>query len=412
MTGPAGCLLWLDPTFGAAGDMLLGSLLGLGAPIERVRADLDRLGIGGWALEVEPVTRSGLSATRAVVTAPAGHHHRRWSAIDATIAGAGLPEPVAAGARRTFARLAAVEAGIHRVPVDEVAFHEVGALDAIVDIVGTWSALDALGVGTVVTGPVGLGHGTVRSLHGRLPVPSPATADLLAGVAVHPIDIDLETVTPTGAALLTGMTDRWGPIPAGRIRATARGAGTKDTDQHPNVVTAILLDGAVRPGSGPAAVPEPAVVLSTNLDDVTPEVVARTVEELLGAGADDAWVVPVIMKKGRPGHQLHALASERLASSLIDLIAERTGTLGVRSRAIQKHRFGRRTTEVVVRGHTVRVKHGPYGSKPEHDDLVSASMATGVAIRLLADEARRAAAPDRPGPPGADPTHGTVHPTT
>ncbi|MFV0524220.1 MAG: LarC family nickel insertion protein [Acidimicrobiales bacterium] len=410
MTGATGRLMWLDPTFGAAGDMLLGALVGLGAPVEGIRADLDRLRIDGWGFDVEPVTRSGLSATRAVVTAPAGHAHRPWSLIDATLAGAGLPGPVAAGARRTFARLAEVEAGIHRVPVDEVAFHEVGAVDAIVDVVGTWSALVALGVDRVVTGPVGLGHGTVGSAHGRLPVPSPATADLLAGAPVHPLDIGLETVTPTGAALLATMTDRWGPIPAGRLRATARGAGTRDPGGHPNVVTAILLDGADAPGTsaGPGAVPEPAVELSTNLDDVTPEVVARTVEELLDAGADDAWVVPVVMKKGRPGHLLHALTGERLAPALIDLIARRTGTLGVRSRTLTKHRFPRHTTTVVVRDQVVRVKYGPYGAKPEHEDLVAASIATGEAVRQLALEAGRAARPDEPIPGNADPGPGTV----
>ncbi|MEL7209239.1 MAG: LarC family nickel insertion protein, partial [Actinomycetota bacterium] len=387
MTAP-GPTLWLDPSFGASGDMLLGALLGLGAPLDAVRSDVAALGLSGWTIEVEPVLRAGIAATRALVSTDEGHHHRTWSSIDAMLAEAALPEPVVIGARHTFLRLGEVEAGIHRIELDAVHFHEVGALDAIVDIVGVWSAVHHLGVEAVVTGPVGLGHGHVGAAHGMLPTPAPATAELLRGAPVQPLDVAMETVTPTGAALLDTL-GQWGPVPAGRLGPTARGAGGRDPDGHPNVVTALLVtpdpaaasmpDGAAPDGAAhtvegataltpdPAAAslrdgaahtvegataltPDPAAdnpdgattvratVLATNLDDATPEVIGHTIERLLDAGADDAWVVPVLMKKGRPGQELRVLCSPEAADPLRRLLFTETGTRGIRAESVNNSR--------------------------------------------------------------------------
>lgn len=384
--------LWLDPGFGAAGDMLLGALLGLGAPVERVRAGLAGLGLDGWSLGHETVLRCSLASSRAVVDAPEGHHHRSWSSIDALLAGADLPAPVTDGARATFRRLGEVEAGIHRVDIDHVHFHEVGALDAIVDIVGCWLAVDLLGVTEVSAGPVGLGSGTTRAAHGQLPVPAPATADLLVGAPIRPVAVEAETVTPTGAALLATLVattgGAWGPVPAGRLLATARGAGGRDPEGYPNVVTAHLLAGAAgRTSSSIDHRPEAAVELTTNLDDLTPEVVGHVIARAIEAGADDAWATPVVMKKNRPGVALTVLCHPDRLATLQQLVFAETGTLGLRVRPVDKRVLDRRFESVMVRDHEIRIKIGPHGAKPEHDDLVAAAAATGVPLRRLAAEA-------------------------
>ncbi len=449
--------LWLDPGFGASGDMLLGTLLGLGAPLDAVRADVAGLGVTGWSIDVELVLRAGIAATRAVVaTNHAADHnhdhggpgqadhdhdhdhggpgqadhdhdhggpgqagrpeHRAWSTIDRLLAGAALPAPVQAGARATFELLGRVEAGIHGVGIDEVHFHEVGALDAIVDIVGAWSALHHLGIDEVASGPVGIGNGVVRSAHGRLPAPAPATVELLAGVAaIRPVDWASETVTPTGAALLRTMVDRWGPVPAGRLVAFSRGAGGRDPATHPNVLGALLVetdDAPSSPAAGPAAEAgalsarprtEAAVVLATNLDDVTPELLGHVVTRLLDAGADDAWVVPIGMKKNRPGHELRVLCRPDRADGLEAVIFAETGTLGLRRELVAKQVLERAWRTVTVRGHQIRVKRGPHGAKAEHDDLASASRATGVPLRILGAEAVAAADGAQAGPhPGGE----------
>ncbi len=394
-SGRAGKVLWLDPRFGASGDMILGTLLGLGAPVDRVRRGLQALDVDGWTLDIEPAMRCSLAATRAVVASDEGHHHRTWSSIDAMLAGSGLPDPVKAGSRRTFRRLGEVEAGIHRVDIDSVHFHEVGAIDAIVDIVGSWLALDALGVLAVIVGPVGLGHGSVGAAHGTLPVPAPATAELLIGAAVTPVDVAAETVTPTGAALLATMADRWGPIPAGVLLATVRGAGGRDPDHYPNVLTGYLL--AIDAGGAePTIEQQPAVLLTTNLDDVTPEVIANTIARCLAEGADDAWASPIVMKKGRPAVELSVLCREGLAHRLRDLVMAETATLGLRVQPTTKHVAPRRFETTTVRGQSIAIKVGPFGIKPEYDDLKEASEKLGIPVRQLATEALMAYAGSAP----------------
>ncbi|MEZ5410978.1 MAG: nickel pincer cofactor biosynthesis protein LarC [Acidimicrobiales bacterium] len=439
--------LWLDPGFGASGDMLLGTLLGLGAPLEAVRADVAGLGVTGWSIDVEPVLRAGIAATRAVVVtddhdqpdhgphahASHGDHdhdhddhdhgdggrepgraeHRAWSTIDRLLAGAALPERVKAGARATFELLGRVEAGIHGVAIDEVHFHEVGALDAIVDIVGAWSALHHLGIDEVASGPVGIGNGVIQAAHGRLPAPAPATVELLAGAAaIRPVEWASETVTPTGAALLRTMVTRWGPVPAGRLVAFSRGAGGRNPATHPNVLGALLVEvdeNLAAGASGLSTRPrtEAALVLATNLDDVTAELLGHLVTRLLDAGADDAWVVPIGMKKNRPGHELRVLCPPDRAEGLEALIFAETGTLGLRRELVAKQVLERSWRTVTVRGHEIRVKRGPYGAKAEHDDVAAASRATGLPLRLLGAEAVTAADGEDPAEhrPAGDQPH-------
>jgi uncharacterized protein (TIGR00299 family) protein len=390
--------LWIDPSFGASGDMLLGALVGLGADVDALRAGLAALPVTGWTIESSTTTRCGVSANRVTVTTdeadhhhPHHPHHRGWSDIDAMLAAAdALPRRVRDGARRTFRRLGEIEAAAHDVPIDAVHFHEVGAVDAIVDIVGVWLAVGLLGVADVVSGPVGLGHGTVRGAHGVLPVPAPATAALLAGAPVRSLDVEMETCTPTGAALLATL-GTWGPIPSGVLAGQARGAGGRDPAGHPNVVTAHLVDtvagGAAGGAAAGAAAMVAAVLLETNLDDVTPEVIGYTIDRLLAAGADDAWAVPIVMKKSRPAFELRVLCAPGAAPSLRLIVSEETGTLGIRERTLTKHVQPRHVDAVEIGGVTVHVKVGPHGAKPEHDDLVAAAGVTGRSLRDLAAEA-------------------------
>ena len=385
----SGKTLWIDPTFGASGDMLLGAL---GAHLDASQRDvsaLQGLDIGTHSVTWETTTRGGLRATRAVVEVDEQSHHRTWSSIDEALASSDLPEAVRSGARATFRRLGEVEAAQHDIPIDDVHFHEVGAADAIVDIVGVWLLIDQLRPTKVIVGPVGLGHGTVQAAHGTLPLPAPATIALLEGCPTRSLDVASETCTPTGAALLTSLADAWGSLPSGVLGPTHRGAGGRNPDSHPNVVTATLVDTELAvdtsaPGAHPGV---DAVVIETNLDDVTGEVIGHVIDVLLAAGADDAWAQPITMKKGRPGHLLGVLCQSSLEATLRHIVSAETGSLGTRVRPVVKHPLPRSFGEVEVRGHRIAVKAGPHRAKPEHDDLVTVSAATGVPVRVLADEA-------------------------
>ena len=393
---PQGRYLWLDPSFGASGDMILGALVGLGVPVSSVISRLETLALDGWNIVESTTQRGSLTATRVEVKSADADHHRSWSTIDEILTNANLPRAAGDGARSTFRALAETEARIHGIPIDEVHFHEVGAIDAIIDITGAWLALDHLAVTEVHCGPVGLGHGTVAAAHGRLPLPAPATADLLQGVAIRPVDAAMETVTPTGAALLRTMTDRWGPLPEGVLAATARGAGSLDPDSHPNVLTAAVIEQSLAATAGPAgrqqseATISNAVLIQTNLDDVTGEVVAHTIDRCLELGADDAWAHPIVMKKGRPGVELNVLARAELVDQLRSLVLAETASLGVRVAPVTKHAQPRRFESVEIDGHRIRVKVSPHGAKPEFDDLAAAAQSLHIPLAELSQRALRA----------------------
>lgn len=397
----SGRALWVNPTLGIAGDMWTAALLDVGADETFVRTQLSLLELPGWSLRTESVTRRGLVATRVVVDAEDHDHHRPWSRIDALLAGAGLDPRVAGFARAVFRALATAEATVHGIEVDEVHFHEVGAIDAIVDIVGGVAAVVSLGIDRVVAAPVGLGGGTAAMAHGTVPVPAPAVLELLVGAPTVPVDTPLETATPTGVALLVSLVDDWGPPPAGTVLGTGRGAGSRDPDSHPNVVTAVLIDtgtistGTISTAAADASEAE-ATLLETNLDDVTPEVLAHTLQAAIDAGADDAWLTPIVMKKGRPAHLLSVLCRPELTDELRRLVAAATGTLGIRERRLTKHELERSTATVQVQGHTISIKVGPHGAKPEHEDVAAAAAATGRTVR---DVSAAALAAHREPPP-------------
>ena len=379
--------LWIDPSFGASGDMLLGAFSEMVSDPDRALSPLQDLGLGDWKIDFEKTLRNGLNATKAEVTYGETSTGRKWSEIDALIKDSSLPLQVIEGSQRTFLLLAQVEAEQHGVALDDVHFHEVGAVDAILDVVGTWllrfALEDEVGViDGIAVGPVGLGSGSVKASHGTLPLPAPATIGILKDCPITNINTDSETCTPTGAALLVSLANRWENISTGYIRRSSRGAGTRNPGHYPNIVSIILTE---NPEADEATTPK--YLIETNVDDVTPEILATTIEKLLEEGAEDAWITPIIMKKGRPGHEIKVLCSADDLDSLKNLLLMSTGSLGCRSIQIGKTELDRTFETITLYGETVNFKVGPFGAKPEQRDLLRISEKTNISLRQLTDEA-------------------------
>jgi uncharacterized protein (TIGR00299 family) protein len=385
---PAGpeVVAWFHCFAGIAGDMALGSLLDAGADLDEVLALVRRLPVSDWELRVEPVLRAGIAATRAVVEVTDDVVVRTHAHIVGMIGEARLPARVARRALDTFSVLAQVEARLHGRSPDQVHFHEVGSHDAIVDVVGTAAALEVLGVDAVTASAVATGTGTVKSAHGFLPNPAPAVVRLLEGIPTWGRDVRVELTTPTGAAILAGMARAFGPLPPMRIDATGFGAGSRDLDGLPNctqVVVGRSLADAHVPG-------QPVVLLEANLDDATGEVLAHTVESVLAAGAHDAWITPVVMKKGRPGHTVSVLVDPVLSRSVGALLQSETGTLGVRGTTLERWPAARTMDLVEVDGTPVRVKVSPGRVKAEQRDAARVATTGGLPLREVIFQAESA----------------------
>lgn len=283
---------------------------------------------------------------------------------------------------------------MHRMDPDDVEFHEVGALDAIVDVVGACAALEVLGIDRIVCSPITIGQGHVHAAHGELPNPAPAVVDLLAlrHAPSRGIDDHRELATPTGVALMVALADEFGPMPALEITSVGYGAGTRDIDGRPNVVQ-VVIGTAVDASPGPG---QPVELLECNVDDVTGEVLAHTIAQLVNAGAHDAWATPIVMKKGRPAHTVHALCDPSMIDAIRAVMVAETGTLGVRGTTVHRWPQQRDTTVVDVDGHRIRVKvaasNGTTRFKVEHDDAAAAAAALGVPLRVVIDRAQATAA--------------------
>jgi uncharacterized protein (TIGR00299 family) protein len=400
---------WFHCFAGIAGDMALGSLLDAGADLAEVRLLLGRLALPGWELTVEQSLRGGLACTRALVRGDDEVVVRTHAHITGLITDAGLPARVTERALAVFRRLAEVEAALHRRPVDQVHFHEVGGHDAIVDIVGTVAALEVLGVDLVVASAVATGTGMVRAAHGLLPNPSPAAVRLLEGVPTYGREVGVELTTPTGAALLAALASGFGPMPAMVVTGSGFGGGASELDELPNCTQVVLGQRSAQPDVGAG---QAAWVLETNLDDVTGEQLGYAVEMALVGGAFDAWVSPVTMKKGRPGHVLHVLTDTTHLEALRHVIHSTTGSFGVRAVATERWPAARTFEEVTIDGMVVRMKVGDGRAKPEFDDVTRVAGATGLAVHEAAsraEQAWRAAQPDQQ--PKADGEAEPCHPT-
>ena len=391
---------WVDASAGASGDMLLGALVGAGADLAVLQAAVDALGTEPVRLTARPVTRSGLAATQVEVAAPASDVRRTWPDIQALIEGADLAAPVRDLALDVFARLARAEAAAHGIPAAEVHFHEVGALDSLADVVGVCAALHDLAVSEVHCTPVALGQGSVRTEHGLLPVPGPAVLAVLAEVEapVGAGDVDGEACTPTGAALLAATVTHWGALPGLRVSATGTGAGSRDTAGRPNVLRVVL--GELTTAELAADEPVDAVVLAANVDDLDPRVWPGVLAALLAAGASDAWLTPILMKKGRPAHTLSALAPAHAVDAVRRVMFTESSTIGVREHRVAKQALARETRSVRVDDAEVRVKVALLDGQvvnvsPEYDDVAAAAVALGRPVKAVLAAAAAAAHADR-----------------
>ena len=391
---------WFHCFAGIAGDMAFGSLVDAGADLDEVLALLRRVPVSGWSVEAEPVLRGGIAATKLHVRASETGVVRTYRHISGLVDEARLPERIRDRAQRTFALLAEVEGRLHRRSTDLVHFHEVGGTDAIVDVVGTCAALEVLGVDEVQSSAVATGTGMVRAAHGMLPNPAPAVVELLRDIPVVGRELNVELTTPTGAALLAAMSVRFGSLPAMTVRAAGFGAGSRELDALPNATQVVVgeladVDGAAhdRPG-------QPVVLLEVNVDDATGETLAHAVASLLDTGAHDAWVTPIVMKKGRPAHTVSALVDPSLTSAVAAVLARETGSLGVRGQTLERWPSARAIDEVDVDGMPVRVKVAPGRVKVEHDDAARAARRLGVPLR---DVVSKAEAAWRQRPPDDDP---------
>lgn len=381
-----GRVCYLDCVGGLAGDMLLAALVDAGADAERLQAVPGALGLEGVVIAVDRVERQGIGALHVDVRVPADEHqHRDYLAIHAMVERAALPPRVREQALATFARLAEAEARVHGVSVDEVHFHELGAVDTLVDVCGAFVLLDDLGVDHVACSSLPFARGMVRAGHGLLPLPAPATLALLEGAPMVGVDSEAELVTPTGAAIAATVVERWGSLPPLVLERVGYGAGTADFNDRPNVVRVVL-------GAGTTPPTGEVTLLETNLDDLVPELVPDAVERCFAAGALDVWSVPAQMKKGRPGIVLSALARPSAEQDVARAMLEETSALGVRVARLARYELEREERIVEVAGGQVRIKVGLLAGSvvniaPEHDDCLALARSTGRAVKSIWAEA-------------------------
>jgi hypothetical protein len=378
-------LAYLDCVGGLAGDMLLAALLDAGGDAERLRAVPGLLGLTGVEIAVERVERQGIGALHVRVEAADEHTHRHYREIRRIVEDADLPAEARSRAHEAFARLAEVEGAIHGVAPEEVHFHELGGVDTLVDVCGAFVLLDSLEVDRVACSPIPFARGLTRAAHGVLPLPAPATLGLLAGAPLVGVGTQAELVTPTGAAIAAAVVDEWGELPPLTLESVGYGAGTADFADRPNVLRVLLGDEG---GAATAAV----VLVETNLDDLSPELVPDAVERCFAAGALDVWTVPAQMKKGRPGIVLSALARPFAEGDVARAMLEETSALGVRVHRLGRYELEREERVVEVAGGSIRVKVALLDGRvvnvaPEHDDCAELARTTGRAVKSVWAEA-------------------------
>jgi pyridinium-3,5-bisthiocarboxylic acid mononucleotide nickel chelatase len=399
--------LYLDCFAGASGDMLVGAMLDSGLDFELLRSALLKLGVEGYELSLGRVDRSGISAAKFDVHLTGepqqhGHHHnhdhshgehshghgrqshhRSLSEIKGIISSSNLSEPVKQRAQAIFQRIGEAEAKIHDVPIETVHFHEVGAIDSIVDIVGACVAFDALKIERIISSPLHVGSGTFQCAHGTYPVPGPATAELLKGVPIYSKDVEGELVTPTGAAIISTLAEGYGSMPMMKIENIGYGAGTRDYPKFPNALRAIIGELEEDADRTPGAV----TIIEANIDDLNAQVFGYLMEKALAAGALDIFYTPVQMKKNRPGVLLTLLCTPPDRERMCDLIFRETTTLGVRYRNEQREILTREFVNVETEYGPIRVKVSRardgrvMNASPEFEDCRVAAEKSGVGLR-------------------------------
>lgn len=403
--------LYFDCFAGISGDMTLGALVAAGADARELTERLALLDLPGYEIGFEEVERSGIGATRAVVRLTREeHHHRHLSDIRKIIEGSRLGDGVKARALKIFTRLAEAEAHVHKVPVESVHFHEVGAVDAIVDVVGACIGFELLGVERFAASALHVGSGTIEIAHGRFPVPPPAVAELLRGAPIYSTDITGELVTPTGAAIVATLCESFGPVPRMRVGATGYGAGTREYKNFPNVLRVLVgeaegaggvaaggaahVDAGAQAGAG-AQADEELLMVETNVDDTSPQVLGHVLERAFELGALDCFFTHVQMKKNRPGVLVSILCRPTEREAVCDLLFTETPTLGVRHYPVSRRALEREAVTVETEFGTIAVKVGRHkglvvSATPEFEECRAAALARGVPLRAVQEAARAA----------------------
>jgi uncharacterized protein (TIGR00299 family) protein len=391
--------LYFDCFAGASGDMILGALIASGVEPEAFKQQLSLLGLTGYAIDFETVDRSGISATYARVQIPHEHGHRHLSDILKIIYDSRLSNNIKDRAARIFTRLAEAEARVHNQSVEQVHFHEVGAIDAIIDVVGAAIGFELLGIEHFVSSALHVGSGTVEMNHGRYPVPPPAVAELLKGVPFYSTDIVGELVTPTGAAIITSLCADYGPIPPLKLERTGYGAGTREYKKFPNALRVLVGEeepsiATTSAGSVPST-DERLWMIETNMDDISPQILGHVMERAFDLGALDCYFTSVQMKKNRPGVLLSILCREEQRASLSELLFSETTTLGIRTYQLARRSLKRTIVSVETQYGPIDVKVAQLNGHiikemPEYEQCRQAARAANVPLRVVEEAARKA----------------------
>jgi uncharacterized protein (TIGR00299 family) protein len=384
-------IAYFDCIAGASGDMILGALLDAGLPQENLRKGLNALKLDDFDLQIQRVVKNGFSATKVDVIVADDVPVRHLPDIEAIIQKSDLPASIKNQALTIFQRMGAVEAEIHGVSLDQVHLHELGGVDTIVDVVGALLGLNALGVERIYASPLPMGRGFVRGAHGQIPLPAPATLALLKGAPIVGSNLDAETVTPTGAALLTSLAVDFGPIPTMNLTAIGYGAGGRDLP-IPNILRLLLGD-----GPAPAeSITETLTMIETNLDDQNPETYDYVMTRLFDGGALDVFLAPIQMKKNRPATLLRVLCRPTDVDALTSILFAETTTLGVRKQSLTRYCLPRALRTVETPYGPVQVKVARWGDSqikaaPEYEDCRRLAQSSGVPLREVYRAAERAA---------------------
>jgi pyridinium-3,5-bisthiocarboxylic acid mononucleotide nickel chelatase len=383
-------IAYLDCFSGISGDMMLGALVDAGCEVAQIESHLRKLSLDGWKITAAKVKRQGLRATQVTVEFRESHHHRSLSDILGILKQSALPPRVTERASAVFQRLAEAEARVHDVPIEKVHFHEVGAVDAIIDIAGTSAGLELLGVEEIECSALNVGGGRVNTQHGILPVPAPATADLLRGVPTYSNGIERELVTPTGAAIATTLATRFGAQPAMTVGVIGHGAGAADLGEQPNMLRVFVGEAAEQSTEGGKC--ESVVVLEANLDDMNPQIYGYFAGCALQAGALDVFSTPAQMKKNRPGQLVTVLCEPAAEERLTELMFRETTTLGVRRttaarRTLQRELITVDTPLGPIRVKVARMNGRTLNAAPEYEDCQRVATERGLPLKQVLAEA-------------------------
>lgn len=386
--------LYFDCFAGASGDMILGALVGAGVDPRALTEQLELLGVAGWKIDFDKVDRSGISCSYARVQTAHEHAHRHLSDILKIIYDSRLSQSVKDRAARIFSRLAAAEARVHDQPIEKIHFHEVGALDAIIDVCGAAIGFELLGIERFLCSPLRVGTGMTEMAHGRFPIPPPAVAELLKDKPIYAGDIEGEFVTPTGAAIITAVCEQFGPVPPMKIAATGYGAGTRNHQKFPNALRVFVGE-----TEGASVPDETLLMIETNIDDLSPQVIGYAMDRAFDLGALDCYLTHTQMKKNRPGLLFSILCRPEDREKFLQMLFTETTTIGARSYEVARRTLVRETIRVETQFGAIDVKvayldnganNGAANAMPEFEQCRAAARHAGVPLREVQEAARAA----------------------